>query len=242
MVPFTEELRSRLEPTLSALSDAESPEDPSDRKARLCVLAAGLLHQEQPVRLLSNLRSGEFGYNAYLKEVLLAGRALGPLLMLTLLVCLLGIAGSYALREYQIGRLESAVRAKVTEVLQDDSISPGDELNRLQAEITAVQAQLNAMGSQAGISALDVLIELHKDLAGGAVNFRKVSIRDSRIELLGRAPRLSNIEEIETTLNQKRIGPEAARMYCRVKPVKQTSVGTPGAPAYDFQLDLRLCE
>jgi hypothetical protein len=199
------------------------------------VLGTFFGQEERGSEILTNLRTREFSFNPYIKEL----KRLFFALLLPFAIFSLGwvlfSAGLYFSRNHQLATLQRASSEKISVLVPNLTVQPGEEVKALKVENAKLEQQLKDLGSPASINPLEALTSVTNDIADSALSIRKMSIRGNHIVVEGGAPDYAAVERIERELKKKN------DLYCRVK--KDTATGIPGQPdKRSFTLDIWLCD
>ena len=140
------ELQQSLGRTIERVSGKDIFSEDDDRSLLASLGAACAIDLEHSPPLL-NLRSREFAYHAYVKELGRAARKLFPLGFVTLATCLISIFAIYLNRQSTIRSIRGDLKREIVKVLPGVEITEGQELLALNGQINEIEKQLKGLGS-----------------------------------------------------------------------------------------------
>ena len=226
---------SALQEVVGGFAD-DSPE--IDERTMLAACGACFGHDRamrpsaNTLQPLANFRTREFAYRPQLTELWRGVRRLAPLIGLALLTLFAVIGGTYFLREHRIRSLQQELRTRLTEAIPGFEAEPGKEDVALDNMSFALGQQLKDMVSPAGLSPLEVLIEISRDIPPDkGIIVRSITIKGPKVTLVGSAPDYTALDALERAFKSRR------KVYDRVKP--STSSGVNRRLEFNFDITLQ---
>lgn len=188
--------------------------------------------------LLTNFRTGPFGFNPKLRLALAATKKLLPYLAGLLLAGILSLFGLFYIREYKIAELQNAIRTEIKTALPGEPLTEGRELQALQTAEAVLNGQLSSLGSLTADSPLDIFLKLTSDIHDARrrapdLDITKLKIAGNKVTFDGKAPDYSHVENLERTLKRQ-------KAYCQV--LRKTSGSRVQGSTRTFSFELTLCE
>lgn len=206
------------------------------KKFLIAGLAALSVSNPEGINLITNFRTGKFSYQPYTRKFLGVLKRLWVYLLGILLLFLLIPAAIYFFKDQQIIRMEAAISSNVKNKVPELNLRNGKELDDLMAASSAVEAQLDNLGSASKVEPFEVYVMLSEILAEIAneqdgIDLLQMEIKGDSVVLDGTVPSYKGVDKIKRLLQAKE------SVFCDIR------AETPGGRSADkkFKFTLRLC-
>lgn len=135
----------------------------------------------------------------------------------------------------ELKEIEDHMSSTIQQVLPDESVPKGQEIEFITNRVNELENQLRGMGTLSSLSPLDTIKQLSLTISAGIdTEIESLNVGSSRVSLRGSTPDLPSIGRLETALRQQN------DRFCSVKIQPQGQ--SFGSKRNRFTADIQLCE